>query len=201
MTEKQHPPIYEDVTRTNASGNCYYIYRESILERNIIIKRTDDVEEMFCGNFQFLNLTPSYSTLCATACDWKMVLHWGKDFKGPIAITMGSKGQNQKVCRDVNIIDHASKSTVVFHCTASFKRYYKWSYNDVEYAWIGNGFSGNLNLIQLPEKRIIAEFHRYSRFSLKKIGKLAILQDSQIISRFVIATAVAVELQESEVLF
>ncbi|KAJ3317915.1 hypothetical protein HDV06_001073 [Boothiomyces sp. JEL0866] len=183
-------PEYNQVSTTQ----WYHIYRESIYDRNAHVKHQDKTENKFFIHFHY-TIPKQQIGYIIVIRPWVYNFHW-VDKNGPIAMSIKPILQNNKQFPDFIIKDTSTGKELIIDRGSTFSRKYKWELDGITYCWKGITFSANMELLQYPEKKRIAMYHRTSRFSFKKEGKMAIEPEYYGIANMIIVTGFAAEIWE-----
>ncbi|KAJ3252903.1 hypothetical protein HK103_001105 [Boothiomyces macroporosus] len=183
-------PGYNQVSTTQ----WYHIYRESIYDRNAHVKHQDKTEHKFYVHFHYERPQKQVGYIVVVR-PWKYDFHW-VDKNGPIAMSIEPILQSAKQFPDFLIKDNATRKEIIIDRGSSFSRKYKWELDGVTYCWKGMTLSANMQLLQYPEKKVVAMYHRNSRFSFKKEGKMAIEPEYYGMTNIIIVTGMAAEIWE-----
>lgn len=178
------------------SSQWFHIYRENICDRNAFVKHQDKNEVKFYVEFHYrsiANIGSQFSRL--TYRRFEFNFYW-LDKNGPKAFTIKPILQKTNLLTDLLITDFSTGKEIIINRGSTFGRKYLWEMDGIQYQWKGALFNTNLELTQLPEKKVVAVYHRAARFSFKKEGKLEVKPEYNSNCNLIIATAFAAELWE-----
>ncbi|KAJ3269341.1 hypothetical protein HDV01_001585 [Terramyces sp. JEL0728] len=196
--ESNQSPAYESAPQYEAvtTPQCYHIYRESICDRNAIIKHKDKSEAMFYVKF---NYQPQKLPIQTKMYDrtWTYTFRW-LDKDGPQAIVLEKLQLDNKQFSNCKIIECSSGKEVLLDRGSEFSgRKYKFELDGITYAWKGVTLSADMQLLQYPEKKVVAMYHRKNRFSFKKEGNIEMQPEMHKHTNFVIASGFGAEIWET----